>query len=205
MTKNNFDKDGFLIIKKAISKELADFCFDYINLKRKVASKLFQDREISPFIRYLGHWADEQVPKTYSHYSDLAMEILLLKCKSILEKETKLKLVENYSYVRIYKKHDSLFRHKDRPECEISCTMNLGGDPWAIYMKNKKQHKVMLTPGDLIIYKGCELEHWRDVFTGENCTQVFLHYSDKNKKDIDKTKYDGRPFIGLPEFYKGRK
>ena len=37
MTKNNFDKDGFLIIKKAISKELAEFCFDYINLKRKGA------------------------------------------------------------------------------------------------------------------------------------------------------------------------
>ena len=204
MVKNKFNTDGFLLIKNALSKELAKFCFDYINLKREVAYKLFEDKEISPFAQYFGVWTDQQVPNTYSHYSDIAMETLLMKCKPILEKQTGLKLIENYSYLRIYKKNDTLFRHKDRPECEISCTMNLGGDPWPIYLKKDKgkKHKVDLTPGDLLIYKGCELEHWRDIFKGKNCTQVFLHYSPRNKNNIENTKYDGRPFLGLPEFYK---
>ena len=203
MSKNNFKSDGFQFIKGAISKEMAKFCFDYINLKRKVVQKLFEDREISPYTKHLGHWADAQVPKTYSHYSDIVMETLLIQCKPILEKAMGIKLVENYSYMRIYKKYDLLFKHKDRPECELSCTMNLGGDPWSIYLKKDKcrQQKIDLTPGDMLLYKGCELQHWRNIFRGENHTQVFLHYSPQNKKGIEKTKYDGRPFLGLPEFY----
>lgn len=204
MTKKKFEDQGFLIIKEAISKDLAKFCFDYINLKKTVAEKLFADREISPFTKMYGHWSDLQVPETYSHYSDIVMETLLQKCKPVLEKNTGLKLIENYSYMRIYKKHDTLFRHKDRPECEISCTMNLGGDSWPIFLKKDKgkQHKVDLKPGDILIYKGCDLEHWRDVFVGKNCTQVFLHYSPKNKKGIEQTKFDGRPHLGLPELYR---
>jgi putative sterol carrier protein len=204
MSKNNFNKNGYAVIRNAISKDLAKFCFDYINLKRKVVEKLFNDRELSPFTQMWGVWSDKQVPNTYSHYSDLVMETLLLKCKPILEKETGIKLTENYSYTRIYKKHDTLFKHKDRPECELSCTMNLGGDPWSLFLKKDrgKKQKVDLKPGDLLIYQGCELEHWRDMFKGSNHTQVFLHYSPSNKKGINITKYDGRPFIGLPNNYK---
>ena len=29
----------------------------------------------------------------------------------------------------------NLKRHKDRFSCEISTTMNLGGDPWPIYLE----------------------------------------------------------------------
>jgi len=42
------------------------------------------------------------------------------------------------------------------------------------------------------------MEHWREEFTKDISGQVFLHY---NKKGSDK-KYDGRPMIGLPEFFK---
>jgi len=204
MTKNNFETDGYAFIKNAISKDLAKFCFDYINLKRKVTERLFKDRELSPYTTMFGTWTDQQVPKTYSHYADIVMETLLLKCRPVLEKTIGCKLVENYSYIRIYKKHDSLFKHKDRPECELSCTMNLGGDPWPIYLKKPKgsKKKVDMKAGDMVIYKGCELEHWRDIFTGENHTQVFLHYSPADKKGIEKTRYDSRPFVGLPEIYR---
>ena len=78
--------------------------------------------------------------------------------------------------------------------------MTLGGDEWPIFLKKKKSKKikVVLKAGDLVIYRGCELEHWRDPFQGENCTQVFLHYSPANKKNIASTKYDGRLFLGMP-------
>ena len=127
-----------------------------------------------------GNWTEKQIPNTYNHYADTAMEVLLVQCKSLLEKHTGLKLVENYSYMRMYKKHDVLFKHKDRPECEISCTMNIGGDEWPIFFKEN---------------------HWREPFQGENCKQVFLHYSPANKKNIEATKYDGKLFLGLPLQY----
>ena len=125
-----------------------------------------------------------------------------------MEKESGLKLTETYSYARIYKKGDELKRHKDRYSCEISTTMNLGGDDWPIFLEpsgktDKEGVEVNLKPGDMLMYQGCELEHWRKPFKGKDCGQVFLHYNNIDGKDAKKNKYDGRPMIGLPSFFKG--
>jgi hypothetical protein len=66
------------------------------------------------------------------------------------------------------KKDAILKRHKDRPSCEISTTVNLGGDLWPIYIdptgsnnvidEYKNIHKpnapagveVVLGPGDML-------------------------------------------------------
>ena len=74
--------------------------------------------------------------------------------------------------------------------------MNLGGDEWPIYLdpsgeEGKEGVKVLLNPGDMLIYRGCDLEHWRDPFEGENCGQI-----------AEQNKYDGRPFLGLPAWFK---
>ena len=197
----------YKVVKSAISKELADFVYSYFLMKRQVVAYFFDQKYISPYTKYLGTWTDGQIPETYSHYGDFAMETLLAKMKPILEKETGLQLVETYSYARIYKKGDELKRHKDRPSCETSCTMNLGGDEWPIYLEpsgelGKEGVKVDLDPGDMLIYRGCDVEHWREPFEGDNCGQVFLHYNDINGQFSKNNKYDGRPFLGLPDVFK---
>ena len=165
-----------------------------------MARYLFDEKYISQFTEYFGVWNDSQVPETYSHYSDIVMETLLQKVKPIMEKESGIKLIETYSYARIYKKDDELKKHKDRYSCEISSTMNLGGDEWSIYLE--PDIKVDLNPGDMLMYRGCELEHWREKFEGKNCGQVFLHYNDASGEDAEQNKYDSRPMIGLPSFFK---
>jgi alkylated DNA repair dioxygenase AlkB len=135
------------------------------------------------------------------------MEVLLQKVKPVLEKETGVELYETYSYARIYKNGDILSRHKDRFSCEISATMFLGGDPWPIYLDPTEGYdnegvRVDLNPGDILIYRGAELEHWRDPFAGTNCMQVFLHYNNKATENAKKNKYDGRDFLGLPTNFK---
>jgi hypothetical protein len=203
----NFKKNKYIIIKKAISEELAEFCYDYFIIKRQVAKTMFDNRYISPFTTEFGVWNDKQVPNTYSHYSDIVMETLLIKLLPIMEKTTELKLNANYSFARIYKKGDILHRHKDRFSCEISTTLNLGGDPWPIYLEPSgkeglKGIKVDLKPGDMLVYKGNELEHWREEFKGENCTQVFLHYNNTKTKGSKENIYDRRPHLGLPGWFK---
>jgi len=205
----NFKKNKYTIIKKAISKDLANFCYNYFSLKKQVARTMFDARYISPFTTEFGVWDDPQVPKTYSHYSDIAMETLLIKLLPVIEQITKLKLNPNYSYARIYKKGDILHRHKDRFSCEISTTLNLGGDSWPIYLEPSgkeglKVIKIDLKPGDMLVYKGNELEHWRDEFKGENCSQVFLHYNNLKTKGSKKNIYDKRPHLGLPSFFKNK-
>ena len=187
----SFKKNKYIIIKKAISTELAQFCYDYFVMKRQVARTLFDTGFISKFTNYFGIWNDPQVPETYSHYADIVMETLLLKLLPLMKDKTGLKLNPNYSYARIYKKGDILKRHKDRFSCEISTTLNLGGDSWPIYLEpsgkeNLKGLKVNLNQGDMLIYCGNELEHWREEFIGDTCVQVFLHYNNLN---TEKTQY----------------
>jgi len=199
----SFKKNKYVIIKNAIKKDLAEFVSNYFLLKRKVAKTFFEARYISPFTSEWGVWSDAQVPDTYSHYSDIAMETLLLLCQPIMEKATGLKLDPNYSYARIYKKGDVLKKHTDRFSCEISTTMNLGGDKWPIYLKsNNKKIKVDLNPGDMLVYRGCDLEHWREVFKGKDCIQVFLHYNNCKTPGADKNIFDRRTHLGLPAWFK---
>ena len=197
----------YKIIKQAISQELAEFVYAYFLNKRAVAKHLFETRYISPFTEYWGIWNDEQIPDTYSHYADIAMETLLENLKPLMEKESGLKLNETYSYARIYKKGDVLERHKDRYSCEVSTTLNIGGDEWPIYLEpsgeeGKEGTKIILNQGDMLIYKGCDVEHWREAFEGENCGQVFLHYNDASDEKAEQYKYDGRPCLGLPAWFK---
>ena len=216
----NFSKKKYTVIKNALSKEMAYFCYRYFLFKRQVAQTLFKEKYISPFESMFGTWEDVMIPNTYSHYADLVMEVLLVELLPLMQTTTKLKLTPNYSYARIYKKGDILKRHKDRFSCEISTTLNLGGDLWPIYLSpnenvgipnknkkitiesNSKGIKVNLEPGDMLIYRGDELEHWREPFEGDNCAQVFLHYNNLATKGAKDNLFDRRPHLGLPDWFK---
>jgi len=200
----SFKTEKYKVIKQAINKDLALFLYNYFLMKRQVAITMFEHRYISPSEQGFGTWNDEQIPNTYSHYSDVAMETLLLKCQPVMEKVTGLKLFPSYTYARIYKKGDILERHKDRFSCEISTTMNLGGDKWDIYLDPTEGEgiKVNLNPGDMLVYSGCELEHWREPFEGKDCCQVFLHYNNKKTEGAESNKFDERLHLGLPSWFK---
>jgi len=205
----SFKKNKYTIIRQAISKDLAAFVANYFAMKKQVLDTCRQARYISPYETLLGYYEgkDDQIPHTYSSYSDIAMETLLLKCQPAMEKATGLKLYPAYTYARIYKKGDELKRHKDRFSCEISTTMNLGGDDWPIYLEpsgeiNRKGVKVDLRPGDMLVYSGCDLEHWREPFKGSECVQVFLHYNNRTTPGAKENMFDRRPHLGLPSWFK---
>ena len=205
----SFKKNKYTIIRKAIDKDLALFLYNYFIMKRQVYDTCLAERYFSPFETAFGYYEkdNEQIPNTYSHYSDVAMETLMLKCQPIMEKTTELKLYPAYTYARIYKKGDILKRHKDRFSCEISTTMNLAGDDWPIYLEpsgevGKKGIKVDLKQGDMLVYSGCELEHWRNKFRGKECVQVFLHYNNRKTPGAKDNMFDKRPHLGLPSWFK---
>ena len=217
----SFKKNKYTVIRKAISKDLATFIANYFRMQKQVYDTCKAARYFSPFETILGYYEgeDEQIPNTYSQYANMAMETLLLKCQPGMEKATGLKLYPAYTYARIYKKGDELKRHKDRFSCEISTTMNLGGDDWPIYLepnselggviegfgyvsKNTKGVRVDLKPGDMLVYRGCELEHWREKFKGKECVQVFLHYNNRKTPGAKDNMFDKRPHLGLPSWFK---
>ena len=203
----SFKKNKYVVIKEAVSKDMTIFIYNYFLMKKQVYDTCLKERYISPYENILGAYNDEQIPNTYSSYSDIVMETLMLKCQPIMEKITGLKLTPAYTFARIYKHSDVLKRHKDRFSCEISTTMNLGGDPWAIYLEPSgkeglKGIKVDLKPGDMLVYSGCELEHWINKFKGKECIQVFLHYNNRKTPGAKENMFDKRPHLGLPSWFK---
>ena len=207
----------YQVIKGAISYELANFVFNYFLLKRDAVDWMYKNN-ITYDNGMLGTWADAQIPNTYSHYADHVMETLLVKVLPIMAQETGLELIPTYSYARLYKKGDILHRHKDRPSCEISTTIHLGGNPWPIFIDGTGANnilsgietttmvkpnapagtKVILDVGDMLVYSGCELEHWREPLEGDVCGQVFLHYNHVNGPFAEKNRFDKRPMLGVP-------
>ena len=205
----SFKKNKYTVIRKAISKDLAIFLANYFSMQKQVYDTCREAKYFSPFEDIIGFYEaeDGQIPNTYSQYANTAMETLLLKCQPGMEKATGLKLYPAYTYARIYKKGDELKRHKDRFSCEISTTMNLGGDDWPIYLEpsgkeNMKGTKVNLKPGDMLVYSGCDLEHWREPFQGDECIQVFLHYNNIETPGARDNMFDTRPHLGLPSWFK---
>jgi hypothetical protein len=190
--------DNYKVVKQAINYELANFLFNYFLLKREAVEHMY-NTNMTYDTGMLGTWGDTQIPNTYSIYGDPAFDTLLMKMLPVMKKETGLDVVPTYSYARMYKKGDELKKHKDRPSCEISTTLNLGGDPWPIFLEN---NKVMLETGDMLIYEGCKLEHWREPFEGDNCGQVFLHYNNANGQFKNMNVFDGREKLGIPSWQK---
>ena len=207
---------NYKVVKQAISFELANFLYNYFLLKREAVDYMYSNNWTYDN-GILGTWKDQQIPNTYSIYGDPVFDTLLMKVLPVMQRETGLDVIPTYSYARIYKKGDILKKHKDRPSCEISTTLNLGGDPWPIFIDPTgsnnvvdeykgimkpdapKGNRVDLKPGDMLIYSGCELEHWREPFKGKLCGQVFLHYNHANGPFAKSNLYDKRPLLGIPK------
>ena len=200
----SFKKNKYLVVRNAISKELAAFVNQCIFLKRHVITNLYENKMLETSSWY-GVWNEFLVQGHYSCYGDYGAEILLNNLRPMIEKKTKKKLFPTYSFLRIYDKGAVLPHHIDRPSCEISATLNISGGIWPIYLvSNKKKIEVELEAGDLLLFKGNKFFHGRETLKNNYCTQIFLHYVEIDgwNKHL---KYDKRPSIGFPRHTKLKK
>ena len=204
---NYFNEHGYVIIDSFLQKDMADLLYEYSKSKarRELLKEAFNPELYDK--KYDGQFVDEQAPGAYSLYGDPLMDVILQNAGNFVSGVIEKELVPTYSYWRLYVTDNVLKKHKDRPSCEYSTTLCLGYDAsnvkdkdynWPIFIKSHKGEvkSVTLKPVDMVIYKGCDVEHWRDAYKGLNHAQVFLHYNEKNGKHS--VKYDGRDFLGLP-------
>jgi len=213
----SFKTKKYQVIRGAIPLLLANFIFNYMMLQRDAVDFMTKNNKVNPANPFIGTRTDPQIPGAYSKYADWVMETLLMYMIPIMKQRTGLDLIPTYSYTRLYEKGNKLQRHKDRPSCEISTTLHLGGEEWPIFLdpsgqtfvidQFKEIHKpgapkgirVDLKIGDMLIYAGCDLEHWREPFQGTVCSQVFLHYNHAKGPFAKTNLLDGRPLLGIPQ------
>ena len=180
-----FQEKGFQKVKGYITPYFSLFLRNYFTLRAQ------NDR--------LG--GDEQAPNSHCVYGDPAFDMAMYMSTEDIGKIVGKNLIPQYTYARIYKNGSDLKIHSDRPECQYSVTLSLGGDykkPWPIWIKDYagNVNEVPLDDGDMVVYHGTELEHWRDKFEGNTQYQLFMHYVDSEGEYKDRV-FDGRPNLGL--------
>jgi hypothetical protein len=128
-------------------------------------------------------------------YSDTLMEYFLEKKIDLIEKHLHKKILPTVSFLRFYNKFSSLKKHVDRNACEITVSCTLGADQdWPLIIEGEK---IIIKPGDAVLYYGAKKTHWREEYLGDYQSQVFFHYVEKEGK-FKEEKFDKRDSIGLP-------
>lgn len=104
---------------------------------------------------------------------------LLEESAEKMESITGLELIPTYDYCRIYSVGEILEKHSDRPSCEVSVTVCLRneGSPWEFHWDGGSY---AMEQGDAVVYRGCDVLHWREPNPDGVVYQSFLHYVDAN-------------------------
>ena len=182
-----FEENRYIYLSGAVPRDECD----------RLTQHMFQLKEDGKLTQ------DEQCPLSWSVYGDPELDAVLAKLVPNLSKQLGIELLPTYTYARIYSPGETLVKHKDRPSCEISGTLTLGFDPgsgiWPIYFGKDDDDVVgrgfEINTGDLVMYRGCELNHWRPAYKGKWQVQVFFHFVDANGPHADHA-MDGRQALG---------
>lgn len=167
-----FNRLGAIHIKDVISK---DFCHFFTRV-------LLRFGDIQRM--YNVATSDEQIPNCKSileheYMFETYHEMLWPALEKLMGEE----LYPTYSYARLYTNGDELKIHSDRDACEVSVTVQLGRShhySWPIYMGGRPYY---LAEGDGVVYRGCDIDHWRDPCVGPEgyySGQAFFHFVRKN-------------------------
>lgn len=177
-----FQSNKYVYFNNLLNK---DNCQEYVSEFKKLIEQGLSTKDI-------------QCPLSHSLGPSPLFDSLLEQLTPHIENIAGKKLYPTCAYARWYAPGDELKIHRDRESCEISVTINLGfeGNQWPIYVgheANKQDAKqINMNVGDAVIYKGCELFHWREKYVeGQWQAQVFLHYVDQNGPYAE-FKYDKR-------------
>lgn len=188
------DKKHYIIIKNVLSQDVCELLASYANLK--AISK--------PTIR------KDALKNTHREYGDFMMETLLKKLQPIVEQAMGLELWPTLSFYYTYKNGNQLEKHKDRSSCEIVAGLCISSDDefknstktWPLILTiDNKPEPINLNDGDMVIFKGHEIEHWREAFTGAWFVSAIFGYVDKHGpyafQKFDQRKALGKPHVGM--------
>jgi hypothetical protein len=177
---------GYLLVKSVLSERVCHILSTYCLL----------DEKVNP------NFDSMDVPDTHFKTSDLLSTSLLLSIMPEVESHTRMELVPTSSHFRVYRKGSFLTKHHDQDECcQVTASINVGAylpegyAGWPVYLED---HPFVLDVGDMLLFKGNELFHSRNVFdVPEDCYQIqfFMHYVQKGTEITDQ--YKGVEGVGF--------
>ena len=163
-SREKFDQDGYLFVPNAIIDPINLFCPP---LTDKDGKRLVGTQNYISAKKIVYEPVESQVNGSMSRYNHPsyrpAHRLILKLIQNILEMD----LLPTYYFDRFYYEGQELSRHLDRPSCEISATVQISTNSkgaWPIWFRlpDNTENSISMKDGDMVIYKGHEIEHWRE-------------------------------------------
>lgn len=209
-----FVNDRFVVLKNFIPKHVIDLALDswkVIENNPEYEQMFFAKEE-----DIIHNSPKNSLYKSHGCYCFPPAVALHRWLRDNLRDVLSLQLTETYSYTRKYERGAYLKSHTDRPSCEISATVCLDyktddNTPWKIWVQNDRNYvdemndqqaiyektqalpqkqrtgvSVALEVGDVLLYQGPNIPHWRDYLLGDYSYHMFLHFiqRDTNMKNM---------------------
>lgn len=188
--KTSFDKDKYTIIKGFISSEILGTLASYTLLQKTHAKN-----------------TEGIVEGSHEKYGDYFMESLLKNLLPKVEETIQVSVYPTFSLYRVYETGMAIPKQTDNPSSEICVLASLGYEfftdeedyAWEICVGDTK---VLLEPGDALVYKGHEIEVWSEPFRAQTGWQSYLtlNYVLANGR-LSFLMHDGRPDLGHPQWH----
>ncbi|MGT0249474.1 hypothetical protein [Burkholderia pyrrocinia] len=185
----DFGLSGYEVIEDLLSLEMVCLVRNYMDLSLRAGRMNICKNEV--------------VQGQFEEYGAMLGEVLLASLQSRIEAVVGECLVPTYSFWRVYERGAVLRQHVDRAACEISVSISIAVEPddfqWPLWVRgfDNRSRAICLSSGDGLVYRGIDVPHWRNAFTGSVQYQMFLHYV--RREDVNgHLAFDGRSACGLP-------
>lgn len=168
----------------------------YVKIEDIISSKqqLTLQRHMRELVshHYFGPLNDGQVERRMGIHNESVTAALHLRLTKLVGIITGEDLKPSYAYLGCYLDGAELKPHTDRPQCQfnLSIVFDMSDEqgqmpePWPIFLKkNNKTTAVNLAIGSGLLYRGTELEHWREPLPkGQRAIVCFYHFVEKTFK-----------------------
>lgn len=117
-----------------------------------------------------GDWplGDAQVEQRHGWHNERVAQFLHNQLTDTVSRISGRPLKPTYSFASAYRGSAVLEAHLDREQCDYTLSLIVDEQApaaeasWPLWFQTPKgQHQVRLHPGDAVLFRGCELPHWR--------------------------------------------
>jgi hypothetical protein len=132
---------------------------------------------------------DSHVALRFAQHNECLMQYYHRQLCAFFAQIAQQSIKPSYCYFSSYRRGTTLSKHVDREQCQLTASLlidyeatRLDDQAWPLYLElpaSGEQIPIVLQPGTCVLYRGCELPHYRDEFRGERSTSSFLHYVDE--------------------------
>lgn len=122
---------------------------------------------------------DTQVARRVNMHNAALFRVIHRQLTALVAQVVTEAIKPSYCYLSKYEPGAVLEKHVDRPQCRWNASVQFARTDkiWPIYVeRNGESIEILADLGEVVIYQGSELPHWRDALPMGTATICFFHF-----------------------------